>query len=493
MLKNYIQYINESAEAVGKNKNKNPEQKIILSDKFKKILNEIQNFKQSNISKRLLELEDSDRLFNFSYVDIEPDGENISYLQSNRIERFINENKPITEFWTSKMRTKQRVGRFISQILPNFKENSVEKFVKKFKTIVKEENKEYNFELVEGDEIVYWYDYRNYENVNGTMGSSCMSGPESSRYLNIYRNNPNVCKMLILKNTDGDKIKGRALIWKLSEPKDTIFMDRVYTNDDEDELIFIKYAKKNGWLYKEVQMYGETFIIDPSNNSKTKIKMEVNLDNTNFNQYPYLDTLRFYYKNEKKLLNYIKRDGNYYTLTDTEGYYAEFDGDDNDDYDPLVYDGYNNRNIPENEATWCKYDVGYILSRDAIRLSYNNTYAYPNSPHVVWSTYTNKHYAKEDCVYSDSLQTWIWNKYVVDVYHDKKRKSKPSITHRFELNKTIGKVDEYYYDLDILYIIDSKIKIDKKGKSVNEITYGFKEDLFQQGNYDETSLDNSSI
>lgn len=488
MLKNYGEYIIENAEPPDKKKSKNPDQPMILSKRFKKILEDIQSVNQSNISKRLLELESSDRLFDFSYVDIDPDGESVSYLQSNRIDRLKKENKPIDEFWTSdKMRTKQRIGRFISQVLPNFNENSVEKFVKKFKVIVKKESKEYVFELVERNDIVYWYDYRNYDSEDdGTMGSSCMSGPESAKYLNIYRNNPSVCRMLILKNDNGEKIRGRAIVWKLSNPDGRIFMDRVYTNDSSDELIFIEHAKKNKWLYKENQLYGDTYIVDPTNNRKSKMDLEVSLENTDFYLYPYLDTLRYYYRDEKKLRNFIKRDGNYYTLTDTEGHYAEYTDEDYDDNDPVVYDAYNGRYIPENDAAWCVYDDGYISINDAIALTYNNTYAFPKSPNIVWSTYTNKHYAKVDSVYSETLKTWIWKIYAVDVYHDKNRKIKPSVNHRFELNKTIGKVGDYYYDLDLLVAIDSKKVKNKNGKSIVEVTYDFKDNLYNQGNFDDT-------
>jgi len=472
-INKYFDYLKEAAEK-GEKKVKQPDQKMILSDRFKDVLISIQNIKQSNISKRILELEEVDRLFDFSYVDVEDDGESVSFLQSSRIERLKKEGKPKEEFWTSKMRTTQKIGRFIIQNLPKFSEDSVQKFVKKFKTIVKETEESGNFELVDGDNIVYWYDARNYDSLRGTMGASCMSHEDCGRFLNIYRNNPKQCKLFILKNSDGNKIRGRALVWKLSKPEGAIFMDRVYTNKDEDEILFTNYAKREGWYCKDEQKYGGTYIIVPGKGSQD-IEMEVILENTNFDLFPYVDTLRYFYHEQKKLSSVDDLEGEYYTLTDTEGHYEQWRDD--DDYDPIVHDGYNDEDIPESRATWCRYDNAYCATEDVIRLSYNNEYAFPRSPHIVWCEYTKKWYAKEDSVFSKPLNTWIWKKYAVDVYHDKNKRTPPDVTHRFELNKTIGKVGEDYYDIDLLYAIDSK-KVPGKtpGKTKTEVTYGFKED-----------------
>ncbi len=446
---------------------------LIFSEKFKNALITIQNIKQSNISKRLLELEnDPNKLFDFSYIDAVDDGENVTYLQSNRIDRFQNENKPIEEYWTTKMRTTQKVVRFIKQILPTFSDDSIQKFVLKYRTVLKENKEEQNFELVEGNDIVYYYDSRNYENHDGTLGSSCMSGEEAGEYLNCYRNNPNQCKMLILKNETSDKIKGRALVWHLTVPENTIFMDRIYVNDDYDVMLFKNYAKKQGWLSKSQQVYGNVSL-DLPDGTKKEIKLEVVLDNVNYNLYPYVDTVRYFYKDLKTMASHANLKSDYIILTDTEGHYEGWD-DDNDDEDPLVYDAYNDENIPEHRATWCEYDQAYINTDDAIRLPYNGKHAFPNSPHIAWSEYTKKWYAKVDSTFCQKLDSWVWNKYVVDVYVDKDKINPPYKTHRFELNKTIGLVNNEYYDLNILKLVKSESVVNKKGKSENVMIYEFK-------------------
>jgi len=470
--KSLKQFLRESNQPE-KKCSKLPTQKLILSEKFRKLLNVMLEYGQSNISKRLLELEkDSDKLFDYSYIDLD-DKCQVTFLTSQRIDRLKSEGKPEEEFWTSRLRQPRELRRFISQTLSSFNQESVEKFDKKFKALFNEAGEESNFEMVEGEDIIYWYNYKNYENNNGTLGGSCMAGRESSKFLNCYAFNPNQCKMLILKSKNGNKIRGRALVWKLTLPEDKIFMDRVYINDMQDEMLFTNYARKQGWMYKDKQKYGETDWVYKG--EKKVIKAHVVLENTNYDLYPYVDTLRYFYPTEKVMANYFAFKGSdYLTLTDTEGHYDEWvneDQDDDFDYDPMVFDGYNNVEIPEGRAVWCKYDNAYCHSADAVRLSYNNTYAFPKSPNIVWSTYTSKFYAKEDCEFSKPLNTWIWKKYLVDVYYNKSKTKKDRI-HRFELNKTIGKVGEDYYDLDLLKVKDKKI--DKDGKDKTEVIYDFK-------------------
>lgn len=478
MYKDYNSFLNEANDKKVEKKSKEPTLVLIYSDKFRDCLTAIQNMKPSNISKRLLDLEkDKDKLFDFSYIDITKDGDSISYLQANRVERFKSENKPESEYWTSKSRVTQKIGRFIKLVAPTFSDKSIELFGNKFKTIVKEEDELVNFELVEGDDIVYWYNYKNYESENGTLGGSCMSGDECGGYFNIYKDNPKQCKLLILKTSDGEKIKGRALVWKLSKPEDKIFMDRVYTNKESDEMLFTNYAKRQGWLYKDEQKYGVTNIVEPGKGSKS-MNLEVKLDNVEHEDFPYVDTLRYYYPDEGIMRNYEDRTSDnkkLYTLTDTEGKYQEYGWGDEFE-DPMVYDAYNKQEIPESSAVWCETDNAYCSRNDALRLAYNGTFALPNSPNIVLCEYNNKTYNKKDVVFSKPLNSWIWNKYSVDVYHDKDKKQKDQI-HRFELDKTIGKVGDNYYDLDLLKVIGSKqvpVK-DKPGKFKTEYIYDFKD------------------
>jgi hypothetical protein len=77
----------------------------------------------------------------------------------------------------------------------------------------------------------------------------------SSQVFDIYTENKDVCRLLVLSDPD-DLVVGRVLIWKISsisdeELKDAeYFMDRIYTIDDSIMNDFKDYATTNGWIRK---------------------------------------------------------------------------------------------------------------------------------------------------------------------------------------------------------------------------------------------------
>src|SRR5690606_31262812 len=96
----------------------------------------------------------------------------------------------------TKSRNPLKIGKFVNKVIPGrFKDTDIEAFVNKFKANL--ENTEERFELVEGDDIAYWYKSENYQKIQGQLGSSCMRN-KGSEVFEIYTKNPEVCKMLIL-------------------------------------------------------------------------------------------------------------------------------------------------------------------------------------------------------------------------------------------------------------------------------------------------------
>ena len=97
-----------------------------------------------------------------------------------------------------------------------------------------------------GEDIRYWYDYRNYYGGVGSLNRSCMRN--SMDRLNIYCENEDKINMLIMTDDDNNKLLGRALIWKVDKPK-CIYLDRPYTVFQEDILAFYDFAIKRRWKY----------------------------------------------------------------------------------------------------------------------------------------------------------------------------------------------------------------------------------------------------
>lgn len=182
-----------------------------------------------------------------------------------------------------------KVGRFVNKIIElyfknndrfkvytksDFKPADVEKFVNAYSAhIMYSLDIESYLKIVEGEDIKYWYLEDNYQIISGQLGNSCMRHERCQSYFRIYTENPEVCKMLILTDTN-NKLVARALLWIDEDGKK--WMDRVYSIKDNTINVFSSWASKNGYEF----CYG---------NSSTKIT--VLIKNLEYNIYPYVDTL----------------------------------------------------------------------------------------------------------------------------------------------------------------------------------------------------------
>jgi len=252
----------------------------------------------------------------------------------------INQNNvvydDVAKLAFSQNRQPIRIGRGIRAILNSaklkFTDSEIEQFVNKFKSEWDKMNDIFRlFDLVEGDDIAFWYNSENYKLSNqGQLGNSCMRYEQCQGYFGIYIENPDKCKLLILRDQDDDKkIKGRAIIWYLDSPE-IIFMDRIYTNYDSDIDLFRQYALEKDWYYKEYNgSSSHTTIINKSGKITPDV-LSVNLESerdSNYGAYPYLDTLKYFHYLTGLLTTDSsgsgKTRGSVYTLEDTEGSYTE--------------------------------------------------------------------------------------------------------------------------------------------------------------------------
>lgn len=257
---------------------------------------------------KLLELENTKDTYPISYLDIDKNNL-ISYLNN----KDCNEKNP----WDSKKRQKAKIGRVIKQLLHDKSASEIEQDVNKYKSAYKQFKENQNFELVDGDDIAYWYNCDNYEEESGTLGNSCMRDVEDG-YLEMYTDNTDSVQLLILKNKEGDKLLGRALVWNTKKPEGRKFMDRIYTINPEDVEMFISYAKDKNWIYKSKQGFNVGKFTDKNNNEYKSI--EVHIRSGQYDQYPYLDTL-YYYDSDSGILS---NDGYHdMELLGTDGYPSE--------------------------------------------------------------------------------------------------------------------------------------------------------------------------
>jgi len=143
------------------------------------------------------------------------------------------------------------------------------------------------FEFLSGEEILKGYnsDFYLFKN-SSKLSKSCMTNKFS--YLKLYTKNKSVQLATLFMN---DKVICRTLVWKTDKG---LFYDKIYSNIDWcDSLIKDKLKELN--------------ILPISSN----IKYEVDLEKIP-EQYPYLDTMCYLDKKNKKLYNYNNKESKYY-------------------------------------------------------------------------------------------------------------------------------------------------------------------------------------
>lgn len=217
---------------------------------------------------------------------------------------------------------KSFIGRVARKMLEvagkKYSDKELEDFVNEFKFHVSiQKNRELLFELVEGEKIKYYYHLDRYDYTKeGPLHGSCMRYKKCQKYFGIYVENPQVCKLLILKSPDNqDLIIGRALIWTLDNGD--IFMDRIYYSYESDVNLFKDYAIKNGWCYKQRQESSSHTTIEWNPEKLREGDLIVKLQNYWFDDYPYMDTLKYLYEYRQILSNNNYRAD--LTLESTEG------------------------------------------------------------------------------------------------------------------------------------------------------------------------------
>lgn len=180
-----------------------------------------------------------------------------------------------------------------------YTDNDIEKFSTRLKAL---EESKFEVKEVSGEKIRFYYDQTNSLKTDGIYYNvrSCMSTTDKQEYLDIYVENPEKIKLLVLLDERG-LLLARALLWKLdysSDPDGKYLVDRVYFSHPSQEDFFRKYAQEKNYLYiinKNTIMKG---------NRRINVKLEVNLKKWDFAKYPFLDNMYIFNKKNGKLMNY---------------------------------------------------------------------------------------------------------------------------------------------------------------------------------------------
>lgn len=468
------------------------EMKFVLSKRLREQLEKINHV----ISDELMSLHnDLDSMQKQTFVDIcDGKDDKLSFIQSNKASDLLNieteekygklDKGLLDELGLSspvykQFRTEVGVGRFINLVFgasrfpasqrggSTNKPTDVESFVNMYKATFGQEDKFKLMEVVVGDRIPYWYNYSHYMNEEGSLGSSCMCNVDED-YFEIYAASPNVGMLVLYSTETRRKIKGRAIVWKnLIEPEGRTYMDRIYTNNSSDEQLFKEYAKKQGWLYKSHQGYGaDSNIIDSVDDSNTRMTIIAQVEDADYNYYPYMDTMVYFNPDNGKISN--KENRMKYVLQDTGG------GHDTTRYydEEEVWSNYHHEDIYKSDAKWCDFGQDWVRESEAIKVwNSGDKYAVPGHPDIVRSYIPNmvdKHFEKARCTWSDYLNTWVFNGALINVWTDL-GKTNSVVEYKKRSGITFGEVDGEFWKMDLLEKIgDNQYRL--KGETVTNPT-----------------------
>lgn len=379
---------------------------IFLSSRLKEILHRIND----DISMSILLLEDNnDYIFPFSYLDITDTEGTISFLPYNKIKDVPRERGTTDIIWSFPARSDIRIGRLVNKIAPFYSPVEIEKWVNSFKAEYRNVLKNIRFKIIEGKDIVKYYNAKFYARGNGTLNKSCMRHDNCSDFMNLYVNNPDKIKMVILFE-DKDIISGRALLWKLDEAN-SYFLDRIYVKDESDTILFKKYAEKNNWLYKTAQTYDSINVI--KNGKEQYVDMKVTVKG-NYKNFPYLDTLFFYNKKDNYLTNIVKE----YETIPTIIKLREINGRDSGN-ENFVFDKLNEEFIGIEESVYCLCGDLYTHKNNVFFSKDHDEFI--SSSKLRYSTYYKKFLFKS--VYSYHMGTFLMTNDAIKVYLDKEKKT----------------------------------------------------------------------
>ena len=244
-----------------------------------------------------------------NYIDVTDQEDMVSFISDKKAD---GEEDP----YTSRKRGTIKIGRLVNALISNNdarpyffgdvkpSAKDIEEFVNLYKASKVEKTNQ--FKIVDGSEIAYWYDEKNYWSKSaGQLGNSCMKDVDSD-YFDIYVKNPRVCKLVIYVNQKNELL-GRALLWKLDKTplKGTKwFMDRIYTNRDSDINRFKDFANQEGFLYKFKNNFdGNEGLMFYHKGQPVFGEATVKLNKSDFNEFPFLDTLFFFDRKEGTLSN----------------------------------------------------------------------------------------------------------------------------------------------------------------------------------------------
>ena len=348
---------------------------LLISEELREILTSIES--ESLVAQLLLKKRhDKDSLVDspVNFISVSSsDRTKLAYLSPDRIESIDP-----SLYWSSSRRFAVKPGSFVTKLFKDIPSKEVEKFSNLYRSQANKPS--FNFSVVKGESIREYYHFESYLAERGSLGASCMKHENCQDYMNIYVDNHEQVKMLVMLNQDG-RLMGRALLWDFDSYK---IMDRIYTTCDEDlQFFFKKWATDNGYLYKAEQNWFNTLFFEQIGQKRQELKLSIKLNNNGYRRYPYMDTFKFINYETGELYNYMPEGVSFRTLCSSDG--SRYDSD------YLRFDSIDKVLRYRGDAVWIEY-LGIYTSQ-------NNTH---------YSETNDQYILNKDCFYDETIQDYIF-------------------------------------------------------------------------------------
>jgi hypothetical protein len=313
------------------------EKRIVIETDFEKAIKELQvspgNPKRKKIIDSIIELIQKDIESTVLELD---DDKSISDIESIDLSK-----KPgfleiiITKPNGKEVKQEIKIGKLIQTLLKNLrlKPDELADFTNSLKMIQMGEDP--SFKLVEGEDILYYYHPNNMVKT-GELGNSCMSHPNTQKFLEFYAKNENV--KLFLKTNEENKTIARVLLWKTNKG---LYLDRRYAINNDLQLTLFKEVQNR---FKLHDFFKEKYNFD----FDAQVEVSFINENNAYNfKYPYMDTFKYLVIYNNKSILYSNKEAAFleknsafdiYTLEDTRGGFKDTEGYDNEGYDEDGYD-----------------------------------------------------------------------------------------------------------------------------------------------------------
>jgi hypothetical protein len=282
------------------------EGKLTATDRF---LSRLGAMKGNAIASTLLDAFASNRdipkNLNHNWIDVS-DADGMITFTSDRNAETRFDNDPARVY--ASRRDPFSVGKFARGILPELGyrisgDREIEEFVNLYKASKVDNSR--RFQMVSGPAIKDYYIQSSYAGDTGSLAKSCMRYERCQSFFSIYTDNTDKCRLLVYLD-ENNLLLGRAIVWKLHDyqlfvdpsapytERIEFMMDRVYTVTDSDLIKFVEYANSNGWLVKNrMSASNEESLQFKHKGNLLFGRVSVRLDNMDFDEFPYLDTVKF--------------------------------------------------------------------------------------------------------------------------------------------------------------------------------------------------------